>query len=107
MFGVDPIVRIREAVADLAAEDRSSWSGPARSARVAELVEVGERLQAELLRCVGTWDAQADWAVDGTLSPRSWLTHHTPVTGAQASRILSGARLAHRNAATGAALAAA
>ena len=97
---------MREAVADLAGEDRRGWSGPARSARVAELVEVGERLQAELLRCVGTWDAQADWAVDGTLSPRAWLTHHTPVSGAQASRILSGARLVHRNEATGAALAA-
>ncbi len=89
----------------LAAEDRRGWSGSARSARVAELVEVGERLQAELLRTVGEWDAQADWAVDGMLSPRTWLKHHTPVTGVQTSRIVSTARLVHRSEVTGRALA--
>jgi hypothetical protein len=70
-----------------------------------ELVEVGERLRAELLRCVGGRDAQADWAVDGILSPRAWLTHRTPVSGLEASRIVSGARLVHRHRATGKALA--
>jgi hypothetical protein len=105
MFGMDPIVRMREAVAEVAAEDRREWSAAARSARVAELVEAEERLHAELLRCVGEWDAQADWAVDGMLSPRMWLKHHTPVTGVQASRLVSGARLVRRNEATGTALA--
>jgi hypothetical protein len=105
MFGIDPMDRIREAVVEVASEDRREWSAEARSVRVAELVEVGERLQAELLRCVGHWDAQADWAVDGLLSPRTWLKLRTPVTGVQASRIVSAARLVHQSEATGRALA--
>jgi hypothetical protein len=106
MFGHDPIVRIRESLAEVAGEDRRGWSAAARSARVAELVDVRERLDAELLRCVGEWDAQSDWAVDGMLGPRAWLKQHTPVTGMQASRIVSAARLVRRHEATGAALAA-
>jgi hypothetical protein len=78
----------------------------ARSARVAELVEVEERLHAELLRCVGDWDGQSDWAVEGMLSPRMWLRHQTSMSGVGASRVVSAARLVRRHEATGAALAA-
>jgi hypothetical protein len=106
VFDDDPIARIREGLAGLAVEDRRSWSGAARSARVVELAAVAERLRAELLRCVGEWDARADWAVDGILSPRAWLTHRTGVSGIEAARIVSGARLVHRHDATGKALAA-
>jgi hypothetical protein len=105
MFGPDPIGLIRQGLALLAAEERVGWSGAARSARLTELVEVGERLQAETLRCTGEWDAQADWALDGALSPRSWLAHRTPLSRLQASRTVSAARLCRRHEATGAALA--
>ena len=47
MFGDDPVEQIRRAVEELAAEDRREWSGPARSDRLVELIEVAERLQAE------------------------------------------------------------
>jgi hypothetical protein len=105
MFGSDPIERIREGLAALAGEDRRGWSGAARSARLVELLEAAERLQAETLRCVGEWDAQADWALDGAVSPRSWLAYRVPVARVAASRLVGAARLAREHAATGAALA--
>jgi hypothetical protein len=105
MFADDPIALIREGLALLAAEDRRTWSAAARSELVATLVAVGERVQAETLRSVGEWDAQADWALDGALSPRSWLVHRTPLSRVQASRIVSAARMCHRHQATGDALA--
>ena len=80
MFGDDPIEQIRLAVKDLDAEDRRAWSGAARSDQLVELLEVAERLQAEIVRAVGEWDARTDWALDGALSPRSWLTHRAPIT---------------------------
>jgi hypothetical protein len=95
----------REGLARLAAEEWAGWSGAARSARLTELVEVGERLQAETLRCAVVWDARADRALDGALSPRSWLAHRTPLSRLQDSRTVSAARLCRRHEATGAALA--
>ena len=54
MFGDDPIEQIRLAVKELAAEDRREWSGPARSDHLVELIEVAERLQAEIVRVWGS-----------------------------------------------------
>jgi hypothetical protein len=54
--------------ADVAAEDRSSWSPPARSARLLELLDARERVEAETLRCLGEWDAARAWAEDGAWS---------------------------------------
>ena len=65
----------------------------ARSERLVELVEVVERLQAEVLRSAAAWDQDADWALDGALSPRSWLTHRTPLGRLAASRLVRSARL--------------
>ncbi len=65
MFGDDPIEQIRLAVKELDAEDRRSWPGAARSDQLVELLEVAERLQAQIVRAVGEWDARADWALDG------------------------------------------
>ena len=94
MFGDDPIEQIRLAVKDLDAEDRREWSGAARSDQLVELLEVAERLQAEIVRAVGEWDARADWALDGALSPRSWFTHRAPITAVGASKLVGMARLA-------------
>jgi hypothetical protein len=104
MFGDDPIEQIRLAVKDLDAEDRREWSGAARSDQLVELLEVAERLQAAVVRAVGDWDARADWALDGALSPRTWLTHRAAITAVGASKLIGMARLARKHEATGAAL---
>ena len=81
------------------------WSAGARSRRLLELLAEQERLHAEIVKTAGEWDAQADWAVDGAVSPRCWLAHRAPVTKHQASRLISQARLCRGHEATGAAVA--
>ena len=78
--------------------------GGNRSDQLVEMLEVAERLQAEIVRAVGDWDAQADWALDGALSPRSWLAHRAPITAAGASRLVSMGHLAREHERTGEAL---
>ncbi len=105
MFGIDPIEQIRLAVEELACEDRREWSGAARSQRLVELIGVVERLQAETMRCAGEWDRDADWALEGALSPRSWLAHRTSLGRWGASRLVRSARFTRQHQATGEALA--
>ncbi len=104
MFGDDPIEQIRLAVRELDAEDRRAWSGAARSDQLVELLEVAERLHAQIVRAAGDWDARADWALDGALSPRSWLTHRAPIAAVGASKLVGMARLTRNHEATGDAL---
>jgi hypothetical protein len=82
-------------------EELRSWSPSARSQRLLELLAEQERLHAEIVKTAGEWDAQADWAVDGAVSPRNWLAHRAPVTRHEASRLISHARLCRRHEATG------
>jgi len=102
----DPGARVLRALGELAGEDRESWSGAARSARVALLAEIVERGQAELIRATGSWDAASGWAADGALSPVAWLAHFTRMTAARAARLVRAARLARRHERTAKALAA-
>jgi len=71
MFDDDPIEQIRLAVKALDAEDRREWPGAARSDQLVELLDVAERLQAQIVRAVSEWDARADWALDGAPSHQS------------------------------------
>jgi len=48
---------VREGLARLATEDRSSWSAAARTDRVLELRYTQERLDAEGIRAGGGWGA--------------------------------------------------
>jgi len=93
----DPALQIRMATAVLAAEDRSSWTGYALSEQLIELLEAKERLDAEVLRLVGTWDMDRAWEIDGALSPRAWLAYRTPVSEAEAGRLVKNARLVDRH----------
>ena len=97
---------VRAGIDGLAAEDRSDWSGPARTQRVLELLEASERLQAEMLRTLGEWDTAHAWADDGALSAASWLAHRAPLSKARANRLVRTARLARKHDGTGEALAA-
>jgi hypothetical protein len=93
-------------LAELAAEDRSSWSGPARATRVLELQSAIERLQAEQVRAVGEWDRDRAWQADAATSATAWLVHHADMAPGAAGRLVRSARLAHRHLAIGDALAA-
>ena len=55
--GADPVTLIREGIAQLAGSDRSEWSDAARSELLTELLDVSERLRAEVVRATGEWDA--------------------------------------------------
>lgn len=105
-WGDESLAALVAGVEGLAAEDRSGWSGAARSARVIEIGRAVERLQAELVRAVGAWDAASDWAVEGALGPAPWLAHRLPLTRPAAARLVRTARLARKHDRVGKALAA-
>jgi hypothetical protein len=80
-------------VAMLASEDRREWTGKAKSALLQELLEVRERLDAEILRTAGDWDRDRAWEIDGALSPRVWPAHRTPLSESEAGRLVKNARV--------------
>jgi hypothetical protein len=83
-----------DSLIEVAVEDRSGWSAGARSARLLELLQARERLEAETLRCLGEWDAAHAWAYDGAFTPQAWLVHRAPLTKVEAARLVRTARLA-------------
>jgi hypothetical protein len=101
----DPVLAVRLSLASLSSEDREGWLESALSARVVELMEIRERLDAEILRLVGVWDRDRAWEIDGALSPRSWLAHRTSVTDVEAGRLVKSARIVERHDGLSAALA--
>jgi hypothetical protein len=103
--GVDPIALIREGLACLAGEDRSGWPAGVVSDLVLDLLAVRERLDAEVLRTVGRWDAMSAWADDGALSGSGWLADRAELTRGAARRLVRTAGLAYRNDRTAEALA--
>ena len=96
---------MRVDLAVLAEESRAGWPAAAQSERVRELAEIRERIDAEIIRTVGQWDAEGCWADDGALSAASWLAEHTPMNCAAANRIVRSARLVREHQATAEALA--
>ncbi|HEX9504716.1 MAG TPA: DUF222 domain-containing protein, partial [Acidimicrobiia bacterium] len=106
MFGHDdPLKSATESLQLVAREDRSAWSGAARSARLLELADLAERVNAELIRAVGEWDAIGAWAEDGATSGAAWLAYRAPMTHASAARLMRSARLVRKHEKTAAALA--
>jgi hypothetical protein len=101
----DALQRIRADLAAVAEESRAGWPAAAQTERVRELAEIRERIDAEIIRTVGQWDAEGCWADDGALSAASWLAEHTPMNRATANRIVRSARLVREHEATAEALA--
>jgi hypothetical protein len=100
VFGVG---ELREAVAAVAAEDRSAWSAAARSERLIELRQVQERVDAEVLRAVGDCDAVDAWHED-CLGAVSWLASKTGMVAGAAARLVRTARFLRRHPQTAKAL---
>jgi hypothetical protein len=101
----DPVDLIREGLARLSAEDRSTWSRAARSARLLELREVQERADAEVLRTIGGWDAAAAWADEADLGPVAWLASKGSMTRQEARNVLRTSRFVRDHQRTAEALA--
>jgi hypothetical protein len=87
----------------LAAEDRSTWSGAARLARLVEVRAVQERLDAEVLRLVADCDAVDAWS-EACLGAVSWLATHVGVVRSAAVRLVRTARFVRRHERTAKAL---
>jgi len=93
-----------EEIAAIRGEDRAGWSGAALSARLLELLELQRRVEAEVLRCAGEWDAALAWAEDGSLSAAAWLGRHVAMTTGEARELVRTARLVQGNERTAKAL---
>lgn len=89
----DPASRMKVDIAELAVEERDDWTAQALSERLVELLEVRERLNAELARVGAAWQRKRAWESDGALSPVVWLKHNAPVSGASARTLIKAARV--------------
>ncbi|HEY3671850.1 MAG TPA: DUF222 domain-containing protein [Acidimicrobiia bacterium] len=90
-------------VAELAAEDRSTWSGGARLARLVELRQLQERIDAQVLRAVADCDVVDAWH-DDCLGAVSWMASKTGLVRGAAARLVKTARFVARHAQTAKAL---
>ena len=95
--------QLRDGLAEVAREDRSAWSPAARTARLIELREAQERLDAEVLRAVADCDAVDAWDLD-CLGAVSWLAAKTGMVRAAAARLVRTARFVRRHSQTAKAL---
>jgi len=86
------IARLQSGVAELSMENVADWHGDALSDRLVALLEVRERLDAELTRTAAVWSRRRAWEADGVLSPTAWLTHRAPLGRRDAWRIVKAAR---------------
>ncbi len=87
----------------LSAEDRSTWSGGARLARLVEIRAAQERLDAEVLRAVADCDAVDAWN-EACLGAVSWLATHAGLVRGAAARVVRTARFVRRHERTAKAL---
>jgi len=90
--GHDPLAGLSAAVATLAGEDRSAWTGVARADLLVGLLSVRERLDAVILAVTGEWDRDKSWELDGARSPVAWIAHRAPLTRQDASSLVRTAR---------------
>jgi hypothetical protein len=90
-------------VDELAEEDRSTWSGGARLARLVEVRRVQARLDAEVLRLIGDCDAVDAWNAE-CLGAVSWLASKTGLLRGAAARLVRTARFVRRHERTAKAL---
>jgi hypothetical protein len=100
VFGVG---QIRNGIAAVAAEDRSTWSAAARAEQLIALRAAQERLDAEVLRAVADCDQVDAWSLD-CLGATAWLATKTGMVRAAAARLARTARFLGRHAQTAKAL---
>ncbi len=89
----DPLGRMRADVAELSTEERAHWTAATLSARIIELLELRERIDAETARLAAEWHRKRGWEADGALSPVAWATHRAPVSAPEARRLFKTANV--------------
>jgi hypothetical protein len=89
---------------EFAAEDLDDASAPAQSEIMLGLFAQAERLNAEVLRRAGPWERSGAWALDGAVTPTSWLRARAGLEAHEATELVRTARLAHDHEPTGEAL---
>ena len=92
----DSVAELDVRVKELAAEDYTAWPGAALSERVAGLLGTRERFEVEVVRAVASWDGAQAWALDGGVTPVSWLMARFPIARADARRLVDLAGVYHR-----------
>lgn len=95
-LGRDALTAMRAGIAELAAESRDQWTGDALSDRLVALLELKERVDAELITLAATWRRKRAWEADGSLSAVAWLTHRAPLTSREAQHIVKSAEVVDR-----------
>ena len=93
----DPVAELAVGVKELAAEERGGWSGAAHADRLAGLLGVRERWEVEVVRAVAGWDDAQAWALDGALTPVSWITARFPIARPDARRLVDLAGVYRRH----------
>ncbi len=89
----------------MSGDDIADWHGDALSDRLIALLELQERLDAEVTRVAATWSRRRAWEADGALSPTAWLTHRAPLSRFGARRVVKAARAVNTSPELGGALA--
>jgi len=89
----NPIAAIRTSLAEVSTEDRSEWTSDALSEELVELMQLRDRVDAEVTRVAGAWHRKRGWEADGALSPVAWLTHRTPIGDRGAKQLVKTAKL--------------
>ncbi len=92
----DAVAELELDVKELAGEDRAGWPGSAHSDRLAGLLGVRERFEVQVVRAVAGWDGAQAWALDGAVTPVSWLMARFPITRADARQLVTLGSLYHR-----------
>ena len=104
-IAADPLAGLAASLDAVVVEDRAGWANAARSAHLVALLEVRERVEAEVLRTLGECDAAAVFAEVG-MHAVGWVAEHAAITRRDASDLLGAARLAREHPRTAKALAA-
>jgi uncharacterized protein DUF222 len=98
------LARLDELIEELAAEELDPACAPPQSEMLLGLLERKDRLDAEIVRRVGVWDRSGDWALEGAITPVSWLRSCARLDGGEATDLVRTARLARDHVPTGEAL---
>jgi len=89
----DPIARIRNDLTEVSMAELAESAGDSLSKRLVDLLELRERLDAEMARVAAAWQRRRAWEADGALSPVAWLTHRAPLAARDASALVKTAKV--------------
>ena len=72
------IAQLQAGIVEMADEDLANWHSDPLSDQLVALLEISERLDAEVTRVAAEWTRRRGWEADAALSPAAWLTHRAP-----------------------------